>query len=205
MKNFFITGIGTDVGKTVVSAILTEALQADYWKPVQTGSFFGTDTANVKKWISNPKTIFHPEAYCLEQYMSPHAAAELSNISINLAGIEIPKTQNHLIIEGAGGIMVPLNNNEFTIDIAKKANAEVILVIQNYLGSINHSLLSIDVLKNRGHNIAGLIFNGPRHELSEKIILEYSGLKCLGFIGKEKEINKEIISKYAVQFSQILN
>lgn len=205
MKNIFIAGIGTDVGKTVVSAVLTEALQADYWKPVQTGSFFGTDTASVKKWVSNSKTIFHPEAYCLEQYMSPHAAAEWEKVPLKLENIHVPNTKNNLIIEGAGGIMVPLNSKEFIIDIAKKADAEVILVIQNYLGSINHSLLSIDVLKNRGHKIKGFILNGPRHELSERIILEYSDLKCLGYIAKEREIKKETISKYATQFSHILN
>ncbi|MEO6884108.1 MAG: dethiobiotin synthase [Bacteroidia bacterium] len=205
MKTIFVAGIGTDVGKTVVAAVLTEALKADYWKPVQTGSFFGTDTENVKKWVTNEKTFFHPEAYCLEQYMSPHAAAEWEKISIKLENIQIPKTSNHLVIEGAGGIMVPLNNKEFVIDIAKKANAEVILVIQNYLGSINHSLLSIDVLKQRGHKIMGFILNGPRNASSEKVILAYSGLKCLGSIGKEKEIKKEIVSKYALDFENILN
>jgi dethiobiotin synthetase len=201
MRKIFVTGIGTDVGKTVVAAVLVEALNADYWKPVQTGSFFSTDTLQIQKWVTNPISQFHPEGYLLKQYMSPHAAAELEGVEINLKGLTLPTTSNKtMIIEGAGGLMVPLNATEFMIDVIKKFDAEVVLVIQNYLGSINHSLLSIDALKSRGLNILGLVFNGPPHELSEQIILKYSGLKILGRINKEKELNAEIISKYAEKF-----
>lgn len=205
MRKIFVTGIGTDVGKTVVSAVLTEALKADYWKPVQTGSFFSTDTTKVQKWVSNTESKFHPESYLLKQYMSPHAAAELEGTEIDLNAIELPQTNNTLIIEGAGGLMVPLNRKQFMIDLIKKFDAEVILVIQNYLGSINHSLLSIDALKNRGLKITGLVLNGPPHKLSEDIILEYSGLKLLGRINKEAELNKEIISRYAKEFEYLKN
>ncbi len=199
-RKIFVAGIGTDVGKTVVSAILTEALKADYWKPVQTGSFFATDATKVKSLISNPVSEFLPEAYNLHQYMSPHAAAELEGVKINLNDIRLPESKNeNMIIEGAGGLMVPLNNNEFVIDMINKFDAEVILVCQNYLGSINHSLLSIDALKQRGCKILGLVFNGSPHELSENIILKYSGLKRLLWVVKEKELTKEIILKYADQ------
>jgi dethiobiotin synthetase len=203
MRKIFVTGIGTDVGKTVVSSILVEALKADYWKPIQTGSFFATDTATVQKLISNSESKFHPESFSLKQYMSPHAAAELEGVEINLAGINFPDTQNTLIIEGAGGLMVPLNKKEFVIDIAIKFDAEVILVMQNYLGSINHSLLSIDSLKHRGLKILGIVFNGPTHKLSEDIVLDYAGVKLLGRINKEGEINKEVISKYAKEFEYL--
>jgi dethiobiotin synthetase len=203
MRKIFVTGIGTDVGKTVVSAVLTEALKADYWKPVQTGSFFSTDTAKVQKWVSNSESKFHPEGYLLKQYMSPHAAAELEGTEINIDNITLPETNNTLIIEGAGGLMVPLNRKQFMIDLIKKFDAEVILVIQNYLGSINHSLLSIDALKNRGLKIAGIVLNGPPHQLSEDIILDYSGLKLLGRINKEAELNKEVIASYAKQFEYL--
>ncbi|HET6225481.1 MAG TPA: dethiobiotin synthase, partial [Bacteroidia bacterium] len=143
MKTIFVTGIGTDVGKTIVSAVLVEALKADYWKPVQTGSFFSRDTTEVKRIVSNTKSQFFPESYLLKQPMSPHAAAELEGLEIQIDQIKLPATNNHLIIEGAGGLMVPLNRKYFMIDLIEKFNAEVILVVKNYLGSINHTLLSV--------------------------------------------------------------
>src|SRR3954471_2901239 len=103
MRKIFVTGIGTDVGKTVVSSVLTEALKADYWKPVQTGSFFSTDTAKVQKWVTNSESKFHSEGYLLKQYMSPHAAAELEGIDIGLSDLQVPECGNRtLIMEGAG-------------------------------------------------------------------------------------------------------
>lgn len=203
MKKIFVTGIGTDVGKTVVSAILVEALKADYWKPVQTGNFFSTDSIDVKNWISNSQSVIHPESYSLKQPMSPHAAAELEGVSITLDSIHLPETNNTLIVEGAGGLMVPLNKKEFMIDLVKKFDMEVVLVIQNYTGSINHSLLSIESLKNRGANILGIIFNGAPHQLSQDIIVEHSGLKILGNITKEKEIDKEVILRHAKGFEYL--
>lgn len=201
MDKIFVSGIGTDVGKTVASAIICEALLADYWKPVQTGSYFSTDSDKLKKYISNTKTNIHPESFVLRQYMSPHAAAELEGKHIELAAINVPETSNTLVIEGAGGIMVPLNDKEFIVDLIVKTGAEVVLVIQNYLGSINHSLLSIDALKFRNIPVKGIIFNGPPHKLSEDIILSYSGHKCIGRIQKETIINRDVISKYAAQFA----
>lgn len=204
MKRIFVTGIGTDIGKTVVSAVLVEALKADYWKPVQTGSFFSRDTTEVKRIISNTKSQFHPESYLLKQPMSPHAAAELEGVEIQMDQIKLPETKNHLIIEGAGGLMVPLNRKYFMIDLIEKFNSEVILVVKNYLGSINHTLLSIDVLKSRGINIMGIIINEEPHELSESIILQYSGLKLLGRINKEGSVKKEMIERYAKGFSHLV-
>ena len=200
MRKIFVTGIGTDVGKTVVSSIIAEALGADYWKPIQTGSYFSTDADKIRKYVSNSKTVIHPESFVLKQYMSPHAAAELEGLPITLDKINSPETKNTLVIEGAGGIMVPLNDTEFMVDLIQALNAEVVLVIQNYLGSINHSLLSIDALRYRKIPVLGLIFNGPPHKLSEDIILEYSGHKCIGRIQKESVINKQVVSKYAEMF-----
>ncbi|MCU0432706.1 MAG: dethiobiotin synthase [Bacteroidia bacterium] len=201
MKKIFVTGIGTDVGKTVVSGILVEALKADYWKPVQTGSYFSTDSDKIRKYITNTQTRIHPEAYVLRQYMSPHAAAELEDTRIDLHKIVLPETTNTLIIEGAGGLMVPLNEEQFIIDLIVKFEAEVVVVIQNYLGSINHTLLTLDVLRYRNIPVAGLVFNGPPHQLSEDIILRHSGLRCIGRIMKEGVINQQVISRYAGQFS----
>jgi dethiobiotin synthetase len=200
MKNIFVTGIGTDVGKTVVSGILVEALKADYWKPVQTGSYFSTDSDKIRKYITNTQSRIHPETYILRQYMSPHAAAELEDVRIELNNIVLPQTDNTIIIEGAGGLMVPLNEDKFIIDLILKLEAEVVVVIQNYLGSINHTLLTLDVLRFRNISVKGVVFNGPPHQLSEDIILKHSGVRCIGRIMKEGVINQQVISRYAAQF-----
>ena len=197
MRTLFITGIGTDIGKTLVSAILTEKLQADYWKPVQAGSLDHTDTDEVKGLISNSKSKFHPESYRLQTPASPHYAAEKEGIVINLDKIILPKTENTLIIEGAGGIMVPLNEKELVLDLIEKLGAEVVLVSKNYLGSINHTLMSYEVLKNRKLNIAGIVFNGESTPASEDYILKYTGLKCLGRIPLAKQIDKNFVMQCA--------
>ena len=154
--------------------------------------------------MTNPKTGIHPESFILKQYMSPHAAAELESQHISLDKITPPETSNTMIIEGAGGLMVPLNDKEFVVDIITKLDAEVVLVIQNYLGSINHSILSIDSLRTRKIKVLGIVFNGPPHKLSEDIILSYSGHKCIGRINKESVINKDVVAKYAAQFKENL-
>ncbi|MES2592959.1 MAG: dethiobiotin synthase [Bacteroidota bacterium] len=194
---FFITGIGTDVGKTFASAILVEALHADYWKPIQAGELNNTDTMKVRSLTSNSDSVFHPETYCLSSPMSPHAAAKADGIEIDIEKIIAPLTSNTLIIEGAGGLMVPINKQYLVIDLIKKLNAEVILVSKNYLGSINHTLLSIEALTNRGIPIAGIIFNGESSKASEEYILERSGLKSFLFIAEEKNIDKGVILKYS--------
>lgn len=203
MRKIFVTGIGTDVGKTVTSAIVVEALKADYWKPVQAGTYYTTDSENIKKLISNDKTVIHPETYKLREHKSPHEAAATEGIDVDFEKIILPQTNNTLVIEGAGGVMVPLNKKNYIIDLIKKFDAETIVVIQNYLGSINHSLLTIDALKHRGIKIIGLVFNGSPHEPSKEIIESYSGLKTISWIVKEPTINKEVILKYAKDFQSL--
>ncbi len=194
---YFITGIGTDVGKTVVSAILVEAMQADYWKPVQAGDLRNSDTMKVENMVSNAVSTFHEEGYKLTKPMSPHAAAERDNVEIRIEALKLPETENTLVIEGAGGLMVPLNNNHLIIDLIDHFDAKVILVSQNYLGSINHTLLSYEVLTNKEIPIEGIVFNGPSNPETEKYILEYTGLPCLLRVNKEEKITKEVIKKYA--------
>lgn len=196
-KKYFITGIGTNVGKTITSAILTEALKADYWKPVQAGDLHQTDTHKVQSLISNTQSVFYPEIYRLNTPASPHAAAKIDGIEIDLDKFTIPKSTNNLIIEGAGGLMVPLNRHHLVIDLIAKLNVEVILVSQNYLGSINHTLLSFELLKSRNIPVKGIIFNGETTPETENIILKHSGLPCLLRINLEQEITKEVILKYA--------
>jgi dethiobiotin synthetase len=197
MKTYFITGIGTDIGKTIVSSILVEALKADYWKPIQSGDLHQTDTMKVQGLINNSISHFFPEAYRLTEPMSPHAAAAIDGVTINLESITVPSTNNNLIIEGAGGLMVPLNNDSLVIDLIEKLKAEVILVSRNYLGSINHTLLSIEALQRRNIPIKGIIFNGNPVSTSEKFICEYTGLKSLFHIDNEQTIDKQTILKYA--------
>ncbi len=203
MRRIFITGIGTGVGKTIVSAILTEALEADYWKPIQAGDLKNSDSIKVSNLISNSVSKIHPEAYLLQNPMSPNAAANLENITIDLDEIILPKTNNSLIIEGAGGLMVPLNDKKFVIDLIKKLDAEVVLVSQNYLGSINHTLLSLEILKSKGFKIKGIIFNGEENETSEKYILNYSGVNYLGRVNQHNAINKEVVLSYKSVFKNL--
>ncbi len=203
MRNIFVTGIGTDVGKTVVSAVLTQALKADYWKPIQTGTEFDNDTERIKKLVPNTSSVFHPEAYCFKASMSPHAAAKAESANIDFENILPPQTNNTLIIEGAGGLFVPLNEKYFVIDLIKKFNAETILVVQNYLGSINHTLLSVEALKSRNINVLGIIVSGVENAASEEIIFQQSGLKLLGRIHKEGNITSDTIKKYEAEFSTI--
>ena len=154
----FITGIGTDVGKTIAAAIITEALEADYWKPIQAGDLENSDSHKIQSLVANQKTKIHPNSYLLHTPASPHYAATLDGITIDVKKITEPKTKNHLVIEGAGGILVPLNETQTIADIVQK-EYKVIVVSRHYLGSINHTLLTIEALQNRKINVAGIIFN----------------------------------------------
>lgn len=191
----FITGIDTGVGKTICSAILTEALQADYWKPIQAGDLENSDTLVVKRLVQNPNTVFFPEAYRLTQALSPDAAAKRDKIQIELDKIIRPKTKNHLIIEGAGGLLVPLNSKKVIADLIQP-NDKVVLIIKHYLGSINHSLLAINYLLDRKFEI-GLIFVGTPNNESEKSILTLTSVALIGSIPFIQPINKDTIASTA--------
>jgi dethiobiotin synthetase len=197
-NNFFVTGIDTDSGKTLVCAILCEALNADYWKPIQAGMPRDADT--VEKLVTNSKTKIYPETFLLNTPASPHAAAKIDGVKIRVKDFTLPVTVNNLIVEGAGGCLVPLNEQEFIIDLIVKLRLPIILVADLYLGSINHSLLTIEALQQRKLRIEGIIFNGPSNPESENIILSHSKLKCLLKIAAEKEINPDVVKGYAAQF-----
>lgn len=197
MKKIFITGIGTDIGKTVASAVVVEALQADYWKPIQSGGLDYTDTRRVRDLVSNQKSIFHPEAYTLQQPLSPHAAAAIDGITINLDAIAVPATNNHLVIEGAGGLMVPLNGRDLIMDLIKKTEAACILVSRNYLGSINHTLLTFEVLKAYQIPLLGILFNGVENPASEQFITNYTQAHMLGRIEQTDVLDKPFVKRHA--------
>lgn len=193
--NYFVTAIGTDSGKTLVSSILVQALGADYWKPVQAG--FPADTQGVQTLTDSPDSRFYGERYVLNTPASPHAAAKIDGVTIALKDFSPPISNRDLIIEGAGGLLVPLNDEEVIIDMVPLISAEIILVCNLYLGSINHSLLSIELLKQRGYPVKGIVFNGPSNEESERIILKKSGWSCLFKVAQHEEITPAIISRYA--------
>ncbi len=198
----FVTGISTDVGKTIASAIVTEALEADYWKPVQAGDLDYSDSHKIAELISNPKTKIHKNSYALNTPMSPHGAADIDGISIELDKITPPHTENHLVIEGAGGLLVPLNDHDTVFDLIGP-DYKVIVVSRHYLGSINHSLLTIEKLQERNFEI-GIIFSGDEHPTTENIILKKTGVFFLGRINEEENFDKEIVKKYAVEFRPAL-
>jgi dethiobiotin synthetase len=194
MKQFIIAGIGTEIGKTVASAILTAGLKADYWKPVQSGDIETGDAYWIRKWV--PSATIHPSTYALTQPLSPHSAAEIDGVKIELSTFKIP-TNKSLIIELAGGILVPLNDHETNLDLIKKLDIPVILVSKNYLGSINHTLLSYEILKQQGVQMAGIVFNGPENPSGEKFILNHTGLPLVLRVNTENELNEAVIASYA--------
>lgn len=195
----FITGIGTDVGKTIASSIVAEALEADYWKPVQAGDLDNSDSHKIQRYIANSKTKIHENSYKLHTPASPHLAAEIDGITIDLKQINEPKTKNHLVIEGAGGVLVPLNKKDSIIDLIQK-DYKVIVVSRHYLGSINHTLLTIEALINRNISVSGIIFSGDENKASEEIILSKTTAKLIGRIENEPYFDQNVILYYADKF-----
>lgn len=199
MARIFVTGISTEVGKTVASAIITQSLEADYWKPIQSGDLDYSDTHKVKALVSNEKTVFHENAYALNTPASPHLSAELDGITINIDSIQPPKTKNHLVIEGAGGLLVPLNSTQTLADIIQP-DYKVILVSRHYLGSINHTLLTIEALRSRNLQVSGIIFSGNEHASTETWLLENTQIPCIGRIEVEPYFDQNVVAEYADLF-----
>ena len=200
-ERIFITGIGTGVGKTITAACVTEALAADYWKPVQTGLTEGTDTATVQSLLSNEMSVCHPEAWCLREPASPHLAARMENVTIDLPRIleladRFQPAQRPLVMEGAGGLMVPLNEAVFTLEMITALRASVVIAAQNYLGSINHCLLTAKVLQHTGVPVIGWIFGGDHHS-NEDDIVRWSGYPKIGRIPQARHVDKAFVKQQA--------
>lgn len=198
MYKIMVSGIGTGVGKTVVSAILTLLFEGDYWKPIQCGQDW--DSSTIKKLIDTSKYSILPSIYSFQAPLSPHHAARLENISIQLEAISLPESRGSLIIEGIGGIFVPLTTKTSTFDLFKSWNCHWIIVSRHYLGSINHTLLAIEVLKQNHIPILGVIFNGKPNPDSEAAILEISKIPFLGRLLPEPYLSQEILKGYANQW-----
>jgi dethiobiotin synthetase len=198
MQSVFISGIDTNVGKTIVSAILMQKLGWTYWKPVQTGD--DRDLTTVKSLVSNPQAKYLPERFLLKKPASPHTAAEEEGVFIHEHDIVLPQATGNLIIEGAGGIMVPINNQGLTfLQMVKKWQSEVVLVSRNYLGSINHTLLTVRVLQQEGIPIKGIVFNGEPNISGERIIERITDLPILLRIKNETVFSAELINSYSNQ------
>ncbi|MBS7256160.1 dethiobiotin synthase [Flavobacterium branchiicola] len=199
----FVTGISTDVGKTIASSIIVESLEADYWKPIQAGDLDNSDSHKIKARISNEKTKIFENSYKLNTPASPHLAAEIDGITIDLKEIKEPKTKNHLVIEGAGGIFVPLNEKDTIIDLIQP-DYKIIVVSRHYLGSINHTLLTIEAIQYHGFKIDGIIFSGSENKSTESLILNKTGVKCIGRIEEEPYFDQNVIKEYADLFRENL-
>jgi len=201
---YFVAGIGTGVGKTIVSSILVQALKADYWKPIQTGSEEDSDTQTVRNLVTD-SVAFYPEALLLKKPFSPHFAASLEGINLRNRQIpELPDTER-LIVEAAGGLLVPISETALQIDWIQHWKLPVILVSRHYLGSINHTLLSVEALHSRNIPIKGLVFNGKDEFGNEEIIEAYTQLPVIGRVGEEPALSTELILKYAKAFRDNLN
>ena len=200
---YFVTGIGTDVGKTVASAILTEALEADYWKPIQAGDLSNSDTHKVERWVNNPETKFFDSAFNLKTPMSPHAAAEIDGVTLSKSKVKRPKTSKNLVIEGAGGLLVPISNTQTIADLISKKD-RVVVVSRHYLGSINHTLLTIESLRAKGLEVFGIIFNGPSTKTTEDIITKMTKVPVIGRIENEPYIDSHVVKEYAEKFKNEL-
>lgn len=203
MQPLFITGIGTDVGKTLIAAIVTEALQADYWKPVQAGFETGTDAQQVRRLLSNEVSVVHDELYRLHTPASPHIAARNDGIAID-AGLIVQQCAaltslaggRRLVVEGAGGLLVPLHDNLMVADLIRMLNAKVILVSRNYLGSINHSLLTAAYCKQHQLDVAGWVFSDD-YLAYESEIVKWSGIPSLGSVPHLKRVDRYSVRKQA--------
>ena len=195
-NSYFLTGIGTDVGKTVVSAILCELLQATYWKPIQSGDLQNSDSKKIQEWLNNTVEII-PEAHLFSEALSPHVASKIDGVSINPAMLNLPKTAGNLIVEGAGGWLVPINESGITFaDLAEQWNIPIILVSRHYLGSINHTLLTIESIKARKMTIHGIIYVGEPLPDTCEIIEKISGVKTLFSVPLFNKVNYENIQSF---------
>lgn len=197
MSIITITGIGTEVGKTTTSAIMVQALAADYWKPVQCGLEPSTDRHTVRQLVTHESIECHPEAYLLEHPVSPHQAARMSGQELDPNKVSLPNTNRPLIIETAGGVMVPFRQSVLMLDLLTQWESHWVIVSKHYVGSINHTLMTVEVLRQRGVPIWGIVFNGSENPDSERFILEYTGLPCLARIQPEPEISQNTIQRYA--------
>lgn len=192
-ERLFVTGTDTDIGKTLVAAVLMTGLRGTYWKPVQSGSGTGTDRDWIRGRTGLDDRHFPPEAYCLKAPVSPHLAAAMEGITIDFSRIIPPPSNGILIIEGAGGVMTPVNGHHLMVDLIKRLNAPALVVASSRLGMINHTLLTVEQLRRYDIPLFGVIINGPRNEENRNAVEHYGRVPVLGEIEPLPAITPEIL------------
>jgi len=201
MDKIVIAGIGTGVGKTVVSAVMTTMLEGDYWKPIESDCE-DSDTKKIATLLDTSVHRIFPPAYSFKAPLSPHHAARLENVTIDLKKITPPQTNKPLVIEMIGGIFVPLNRSILSIELFNSWKTAWVIVSRHYLGSINHTLLTIEALQARNVPLLGIVFNGEANPDSEEAILEISKVPMLGRLFPERQLNQHVIQRYAEKWQQ---
>ncbi len=189
MNGFFVTGTDTDVGKTVVSAWLLAHLDACYWKPVQAGAEPETDSATVRRLAEVSADRILPEAYLLSEPIAPHEAAQRTGIAIDMAKLVPPPCDRPLVVEGAGGLMVPLTDEAYVVDLATELHLPLILVARSTIGTINHTLLSLEAIRRRGLPLAGVVINGPETPHNRAAIERYGQVEVIAEIPWLETVN----------------
>ena len=190
--SFFLTGTDTEVGKTVICAWLMVHYKYHYWKPIQSG-MDSPDIKTIQKITGFDSSFFFPPAYELQQPLSPHESAKRDGIKIELANFLLPRKETKVIVEGAGGILVPINEKYFIIDIIKKLSLPILLVARSGLGTINHTLLTVSELKKRNLPLLGIILNGKRNQSNREAIEKYSGVSVVSELEPLKTIDKKTL------------
>lgn len=197
-SRLFVSGTDTGIGKTVVSAMFTAGLQASYWKPIQSGLESETDTEFVKRVTGAGSKRLLPERYRLYEPLSPHASAAIDGVRISMRDFKIPDYQtDHLVVEGAGGLLVPINEQEMIINLIQHLGLPVLLVVRSGLGTLNHTFLSLEALRKREIPVIGVIMNGPKNESNRKAIEDYGQVEVIAELERLPEINsQELIRQF---------
>ena len=193
MNGFFVTGTDTDVGKTLVSSWLLTQLDASYWKPVQAGVMPETDSSVVRRLAEIEADRILPEAYVLPEAIAPHEAARRAGIAIDMAKFVPPVSDRPLVVEGAGGLMVPLTDTAYVIDLAAELHLPLILVARSTLGTINHTLLSLEAIRRRGLPLAGVVINGPETPHNRAAIERYGQVEVIAEIPWLDVVNRSTL------------
>jgi len=193
VNGFFVTGTDTDVGKTLVAAWLLTQLDASYWKPVQAGVMPETDSSVVRRLAEIEPDRILPEAYVLPEAIAPHEAARRAGIAIDMAKFVPPVSDRLLVVEGAGGLIVPLTDTAYVIDLAAELHLPLILVARSTLGTINHTLLSLEAIRRRGLPLAGVVINGPETPHNRAAIERYGQVEVIAKIPWLDVVNRSTL------------
>jgi dethiobiotin synthase len=197
VSGFFVTGTDTEVGKTLVSAWLLTQLDGSYWKPIQAGTVPTTDSATVQSLADLPVSRVLPEAYLLPEPMAPHESARRANIAMDMEKLKLPPHDGLVVVEGAGGLMVPIVDGAYMIDLAEALDLPIILVARSTLGTINHTLLSVEAIRRRGLPLAGVVISGPETPHNRAAIERFGKVEVIAEIPQLETVNRDTLKAIA--------